>query len=392
MVYIGRLVKFPNLKPKEWKARPGTWIVSEPASYSPSGKRENHYFKNRNKALEWVARYKAERNEYGKQTVMPDERTALMFFRQHVGDLNLMPEVVRHWLTTSAVAIKPISVANLVAGYLGWRPHQGQWSRSTAEDTVGRFRVLTQSLGDRLVHELTTPDIESFLSVRGSPGTRAKFLNKLRPLFRYAKRNRHVVIDPMEEIEAPTIDYKEIALYAPDEMGRMLAVAEEVRPELVPFIALTGFGFLRAEEIIPRFAGDIVLDWSAFDWTDKQIFVPHAVAKKAKKGAGNDRPIPFNPALLHWLEPYVKPCGQIVKIAKLAAYRALKKIRTKADVRDVNNGLRHSCLTFWLAANGDESIGTVSRWSGNSPAICKRHYVATVKRAEGAAWFGIRRG
>ena len=88
----------------------------------------------------------------------------------------------------------------------------------------------------------------------------------------------------------------------------------------------------------------------------------------------------------------MKPSGQIVKMAKLAAYRALKKIRTNAEARDVDNGLRHSCLTYWMAANGDEAIGTVSRWSGNSPAnICKRHYIATAKRAEGAAWWGIRR-
>jgi hypothetical protein len=75
----------------------------------------------------------------------------------------------------------------------------------------------------------------------------------------------------------------------------------------------------------------------------------------------------------------------------MAAYRALKKIRTKAEVPDVDNGLRHSCLSMWMAANGEESIGTVSRWSGNSPAICKRHYIATVKSHEGRAWFGIRR-
>jgi integrase len=360
---------------------------------SASGKKENPTFQSKTAANEWAIRFKNERINGKKQsTFSSEEQEALWHFRQHVGALNLMPEVVRHWLTTSAVVIKPITVAELVTGFLGWRSRQGQWSRSTAEDTTGRLSVLTRSLGERLAHELTTPDIESFLSVRGSPGTRSKFLNKLKPLFRYAKRNRHIAIDPTEEIEAPTIDYKEIELYTPDEMAGMLTVAEEVRPELVPFIVLTGFGFLRAEEIIPRFAGDIVLDWSAFDWTDKQIFVPHAVAKKAKKGVGNDRPIPFNPALLHWLEPYVKPSGQIVKIAKLAAYRALKKIRTKAEVRDVDNGLRHSCLTYWMAANGDESIGTVSRWSGNSPAICKRHYVATVKRAEGAAWFGISRG
>jgi hypothetical protein len=95
--------------------------------------------------------------------------------------------------------------------------------------------------------------------------------------------------------------------------------------------------------------------------------------------------------LLHWVEPYIKPSGQIIAKQKIAAFRTLKKIRTLAQVRDVANGLRHSCLTMWMAANGSESIGTVARWSGNSPAIAKRHYVATVKTAQGNAWFGLRR-
>ena len=151
------------------------------------------------------------------------------------------------------------------------------------------------------------------------------------------------------------------------------------------------FGFMRTEELLPRFKDDIVLEWGAFDWQEKQIFVPHSVAKKAKNHGGNDRSIPFSPALLHWIEPYVKENGRIVEREKVAALRALKKIRTKAGVRDIANGLRHSCLTYWMAANGEESIGTVARWSGNSPAIAKRHYVATVKRAQGAAWLAIRR-
>jgi len=195
----------------------------------------------------------------------------------------------------------------------------------------------------------------------------------------------------MENIEPASIDYQEIEIYTPSEMSRMLAAAEESYPDMVPFLALMAFGFMRTEELVPRFNGDTVLDWSAFDWQEKQIFVPHSVAKKAKNHGGNDRPVPFNPALLHWVEPYVKERGRIVEREKIAAYRALKKIRANAEARDVTNGLRHSCLTYWMAANGEESIGTVARWSGNSPAIAKSHYVATVKRAQGTAWLAIRR-
>jgi integrase len=384
-------MRTPRLKPKEWKHRPGTWIVSVPASFSISGKRQNHYFKSKNAAVEWVAKQKFERDTHGRQAVTPEERAAIVFFRENVGDIKLLPDVIRHWLKTSSQAVESAKVSVVVERFLQWRQHQGRWTPSTAEDTLGRLGTFKQSFGDRPIHELTPADIENFLSVRGKAGTRAKFFNKLRPLFHYAKLHRFVAIDPMGDIRPPAIDYQEIEIYSHDELSRMLAVAEEFYPDMVPFLASMAFGFLRAEELIPRFNDDQVLDWSAFDWTDQQIFVPHTVAKRAKNHGGNDRSIPFNEALLHWIKPYVKPSGPVVNRKKIAAYRVLKKIRTKANARNLSNGLRHSCLTYWMAANGDESIGTVARWSGNSPAIAKRHYVATVKRAEGAAWLGVRR-
>src|SRR5208282_1786730 len=88
---------------------------------------------------------------------------------------------------------------------------------------------------------------------------------------------------------------------------------------------------------------------------------------------------------------YMKTSGPVVPMSKVTTSRAFKKIRDLAGVKDLINGLRHSCLTMWMAADGDESIYKVSRWSGNSPSVCKRHYVATVKASQGKAWFGLRR-
>lgn len=94
----------------------------------------------------------------------------------------------------------------------------------------------------------------------------------------------------------------------------MLTVAERDFPDLVPHIACLAFGFLRTAELMPRSAGANVLDWCAFDWTEQRIFVPHRVAKKAKAGEGNDRAIPINETLKHWVEPYVRPSGRIVTL------------------------------------------------------------------------------
>jgi hypothetical protein len=218
-----------------------------------------------------------------------------------------------------------------------------------------------------------------------------KYYNKIRPVFRLAKANRFLAIDPFDSIDAPATEYHEITIYTAEELERMLAVAEESYSDLVPFLALVSFGFLRSEELIARTTNETVLDWSAFDAEDRQIFVPHAVAKRSKTLTGNERAIPYNDALEHWLKPYIKQSGRIVQREKIAAYRALRKIRHRAQARDLQNGLRHSCLTYWMAANGEESMGTVARWSGNSPAVAKRHYVTAVKRSLGEKWFGIRR-
>ena len=38
-----------------------------------------------------------------------------------------------------------------------------------------------------------------------------------------------------------------------------------------------------------------------------------------------------------------------------------------------------------------EGLGELSKRMGNSEAVCKRHYLETLTREEGAAWFKIRR-
>jgi hypothetical protein len=60
-------------------------------------------------------------------------------------------------------------------------------------------------------------------------------------------------------------------------------------------------------------------------------------------------------------------------------------------VNPPNNALRHSYASYWLARSSKEGLGELSKRMGNSEAVCKRHYLETLTREEGAAWFKIRR-
>jgi hypothetical protein len=56
-----------------------------------------------------------------------------------------------------------------------------------------------------------------------------------------------------------------------------------------------------------------------------------------------------------------------------------------------SNALRHSYASYWLARSSKEGLGELSKRMGNSEAVCKRHYLETLTREEGGAWFKIRR-
>jgi len=96
-------------------------------------------------------------------------------------------------------------------------------------------------------------------------------------------------------------------------------------------------------------------------------------------------------ALLHWLGPYRKEEGLLIPMVDSAVRRRMKKLRLASKVNPPTNALRHSYASYWLARSSKEGLGELSKRMGNSEAVCKRHYLETLTREEGAAWFKIRR-
>src|SRR5580693_3179188 len=127
------------------------------------------------------------------------------------------------------------------------------------------------------------------------------------------------------------------------------------------------------------------------NWQKQLITVRHEVAKQTSRKMGNRRFIPMEAALLHWLGPYRKEEGLLIPMVDSAVRRRMKKLRLASKVNPPNNALRHSYASYWLARSSKEGLGELSKRMGNSEAVCKRHYLETLAREEGAAWFKIRR-
>ena len=198
-------------------------------------------------------------------------------------------------------------------------------------------------------------------------------------------------LNPFDEIDRPKVAYTVPEILEPAQFKSLLETAEEEVPELIPFLAMAGFAGLRRSELVREYAEDQVLRWEDISWQKRLITIRHEVAKQTSRKMGNRRFIPMEAALLHWLGPYGKEEGLLIPTVDSAVRRRMKKLRLTSKVNPPTNALRHSYACYWLARSSKEGLGELSKRMGNSEAVCKRHYLETLTREEGAAWFKIRR-
>jgi len=55
----------------------------------------------------------------------------------------------------------------------------------------------------------------------------------------------------------------------------------------------------------------------------------------------------------------------------------------------IPNGLRHSCISYSLAANPEHGVALTSQWAGNSEVTIRKHYRRLLRQADGKMWFGL---
>jgi len=78
--------------------------------------------------------------------------------------------------------------------------------------------------------------------------------------------------------------------------------------------------------------------------------------------------------------------GRIVDVSIRRFRVRLQRVFERAKVEFIENGLRKSAISYWLAAH-EHGVGEVARWAGNSEASCRQHYLRILTKADGEAWF-----
>jgi hypothetical protein len=66
-----------------------------------------------------------------------------------------------------------------------------------------------------------------------------------------------------------------------------------------------------------------------------------------------------------------------------------RKLTNTAKVPRIDNGLRHSAISYALAADPELGVVQVSRYAGNSEKTVKKHYLRLLKPEQGKKWFAV---
>ncbi|MBV9008831.1 MAG: hypothetical protein JO354_06660 [Verrucomicrobia bacterium] len=193
-------------------------------------------------------------------------------------------------------------------------------------------------------------------------------------LFNFAKKSGWLRRD--EETAADGLDtYKvkerDVPIYTPAEMARLLAHADE---DFLPYVALIAFGGVRREELHKG------LVWESINWSQGYLLVPAIVAKTGRK-----RKIDLSENLLEWLTPYR---GRTGTIFNADPRKRMAKVSAASGVKWKRNALRHSFGSYRMEMV--KNAGQVALEMGNSAAMVMKHYFEIVDARAAREYWNIR--
>jgi hypothetical protein len=379
------------VKPTKHKAS-GLWCIRVPPRLSDSGKWEIKYFSSAAKARAEIKIIQTEKPEHGRQKVTAEERHWINVARTELGSLDKLRDVLDHYRRTGA-GVNPLSVTEAVKRFIQHRTAD-RLNPETRNDITWRLHAFAKAFGETPIHSITSGEIERWLQNYTEGWSRRSMWKRIRQLFAYAKRNRFLIENPINELEAPYTPGGRKDVYTPEHFESLLMSAVYQDDEVLLYIALSGMAFLRHQELVRRFKDKPVLEWSDILWDrqPKLIHIREEVAKSTRRKSGNERFTPIHKALHGWLEPYLSRKGRVIDVSERSFRKRLHVVFDRAKVPFIDNGLRHSAISYWLAGHPEFGVAQVSQWAGNSESSCRTYYLKILTKEQGRRWFELARG
>ena len=146
------------------------------------------------------------------------------------------------------------------------------WNRyrnRTSIEYKSYYKFITQNLGSLQPSDVTKNHIQDLLKdIAGEQFTKKKYLQYLKNFFNWCIENGYITTNPTKGVKIK-IKRKDIVIYTPDEVEKVLRLCEEKYPCLMGYFSLCVFAGLRPSEA------------ERVEWNDVNF-----EGKKSRKGGG----------------------------------------------------------------------------------------------------------
>lgn len=345
--------KEASFKPRFIKGRNLPWKIEIPASKSMSGKRERYFFETKSEAAEEGRLKDIEIKNHGTKGGRLVSPSALEQLNYALAALAPYPDVtlnqvVKEWVERQKdrESSKPFLEASreyeahLAVKKIKGRPVSEAYRRQ-AKYTFPRF----PSLHARMLTDIAPRDIAA--ATKGMPpAAKNAFLRVLSAFFSWSadpERN-WMKSNPAQKVTKESVGEGEVETFDADQCERLLNACVEIDEELLPYHLFGLFAGIRPKELER-------MEWGHVKIEEKYIRLPREVTKTR-----SHRIIVIEETLLSWLEWYLSRSGiqrgRITPAVNLT--KRLRAIRTQAGVKWIQDGMRHTYASNWLAQFHDE--------------------------------------
>lgn len=248
------------------------------------------------------------------------------------------------------------------------------------------------------IHQITEGDVMDWnnkLSKTYKERTRYNFQSCILNLFNYARDFKYLPNKPhaAEILNKGNVKARkgvqEIGVWRADDFEAMLveslkmgAVGTKIK-KVTLMVAIGGFAGLRIAEIAR-------MEWEHILWKTNYIRIPAMNSKNKTK----HRRVPMCDALIKWIRLAIKDAKAEELTGRLFPHpvryvteRIVELCKKRLGLNYVENGLRHTCITSWVAQGHGEHQAAF--WAGNSGETVKSNYLGEFTKEEGEKWHSI---
>lgn len=278
-----------------------------------------------------------------------------------------------------------ITVAEAVALFLEYKG-----SRVGARQVIDlrtRLTRFAEEHGTKPMQEITTREIELWLSSMRSRKNPDK--KKLPPLLGSLARNHYRATlhaffkygtanargwterNPVADLEPERVEMGEPKAYTPEDAAKLMQIALDQMPEVLPVLTLGMFAGLRVSEALECELGKLPREAGEFRVTGKT----------------GPRMAMLTETAAAWLYAQPRRKGKVWTKGPRMFVDAMQELFKLAKVQPIDNGARHSFITYRTAELRD--VARVADECGNSVSTIKNHYRQLVTSEDAIKFFAI---